>query len=195
MLQLRRVKNWLRAISLTISGAEGAQIVELAVTLPVLVVVFVGIYDFGQAFNTKQKLTLATREGARIAASQSTSDLTNSRPGSILAVRDVVDAYLTANKVNDCGLGSVNPPAPANWIWQFTATGCSYGNLVLTVDRGHIFTTTASSGNTITVEATQVTLSYPYQWQFNRAIGVLIPGANYAGVTQIQIVSVMQNLN
>jgi TadE-like protein len=74
--------------------SQGAQIVEFAISLPLLAALFVGTYDFGQAFNVKQKLVAATREGARFAANQSTSDLTVAQsqqtpclPASICAVR------------------------------------------------------------------------------------------------------------
>src|SRR5882762_4713328 len=65
------------AVRQRVWATEAAQIVELAVTLPLMVVIFVGIYDFGQAFNLKQKLSLATREAARFGANHSTADLTN----------------------------------------------------------------------------------------------------------------------
>ena len=41
-----------------------SQIVELAISLPVLVIFVVGIFDFGGALTLKQKLTNAAREGA-----------------------------------------------------------------------------------------------------------------------------------
>jgi Flp pilus assembly protein TadG len=182
------------------SGSEAAQIVELAITLPLLMALFVGIYDFGQAFNLKQKLAGAAREGARFASSQSTSDLSNSGPPSILAVRDVVDAYLAANNVDDLGLATAAPGTPTNWTWTFTGTGrtCTDagGNpqqFTLSVNRGFTFNVT-SGANTVTVEATQVTLSYPYPWQFGRIMSLVVP--NPSSTTRcIVTTAAMQNLN
>jgi Flp pilus assembly protein TadG len=189
---------WLaRTISHLIADTKGAQIVELAVTLPLLVVIFVGIYDFGQAFNMKQKLSTATREGARFAANQSTIDLTDlggpcsaSAPKSVCAALDVIDAYLVANNINDCGLSSPSSVTQTGWKWTFTGTSCPGGNLTLTIDRGAAF---IAGG--VTVEATSVQLSYPYQWHFNRVVQFLVPGASFGAVTQIPTTATMQNLN
>ncbi len=71
-------------------GSSGAQLVELALSTPLLLVLLVGISDFGSALDLKQKLTNAAREGARIAASQSRADLTQSTPPSVLAVEAAV---------------------------------------------------------------------------------------------------------
>jgi Flp pilus assembly protein TadG len=38
------------------SDSHGAQILELAVALPLVLVFVVGIYDFGQVFNTENEL-------------------------------------------------------------------------------------------------------------------------------------------
>jgi Flp pilus assembly protein TadG len=179
---------------------DGAQIVELAITLPLLVVVFVGIYDFGQAFNLKQKMIAAAREGARFAASQSTADLTNPTPPSILAIRDVVHDVLTspANKVNDCGLGAASATHVANtWTWTFTASCGAGRSLTLSINRGFTYVVPASPGSgnqSITVEATKVTLNYPYQWQFSKVIQIL-PGATTTGPNVIPADGLMQNLN
>ena len=185
-----------RASCCQAADISGAQIVELAVSLPLLVVIFVGIYDFSQAFVLKHKLSDAAREGARFASNQSTSDLTTNPPASILATRDVIDNYLIANQVNDCGLNSALPKPLGNWQWQFSAAGCSIPglDLVLTIDRGYLLTYVPSGGSTYTVEATQVRLDYPYQWQFNQVVKLIAPGANY-GNTQIPTTAVMQNLN
>jgi Flp pilus assembly protein TadG len=48
-------------------GERGTAIVETALTLPILLLVSVGIFEFGRAYQTWQILTNATREGARIA--------------------------------------------------------------------------------------------------------------------------------
>lgn len=181
------------------AGTEAAQIVELAITLPLLMALFVGIYDFGGAFNLKQKLAGAAREGARFASSRSTSDLSNSAPASILAVRDVVDAYLTTNNVDDLGLATATSNQ-TNWTWTFTGSGrtCTDagGNpqrFTLTVNRGFTFNV-VNGANTVTVEATQVTLSYPYPWQFGRIMSLIVPSPG--AMTRCIVTSAaMQNLN
>jgi Flp pilus assembly protein TadG len=46
---------------------RGAALIEAAVTIPMLLLVAVGIFEFGRAYQTWQILTNAAREGARIA--------------------------------------------------------------------------------------------------------------------------------
>ena len=46
---------------------RGAAIIETALTLPLLLLVAVGIFEFGRAYQTSQVLTNAAREGARVA--------------------------------------------------------------------------------------------------------------------------------
>lgn len=48
-------------------GERGTAIVETALTLPILLLVSVGIFEFGRAYQTWQVLTNAAREGARVA--------------------------------------------------------------------------------------------------------------------------------
>jgi Flp pilus assembly protein TadG len=181
---------------------EGAQIVELAVSLPLLALLFVGTYDVGQAFNIKQKLVATTREAARFAANQPMSDLTNSAsgscsaPASVCAIRDLIDSYLTAAGVNDCGLASTTANPSTTWQWEFDAsTGCEGNTFKVIINRGFTYTTTSKLGTndvTVTVEATRITMSYPYQWQFNRFIQIL--GGNIA-VSPIPTSAVMRNLD
>jgi Flp pilus assembly protein TadG len=46
---------------------RGQGLIEVAVTLPILLLVSVGIFEFGRAFETWQILINAAREGARVA--------------------------------------------------------------------------------------------------------------------------------
>src|SRR3954447_10411483 len=46
---------------------RGAALLETAVTLPLILFISVGIFEFGRAYQTWQILTNAAREGARIA--------------------------------------------------------------------------------------------------------------------------------
>lgn len=179
------------------TDADASQIAEFAVALPLLLVLVVGIFDFGNAFNMKQKLTNAARDAARFGASQPTNDLTQTTPSSVLAIRDLVVNYLQTSKINDCGIGTATatPAGGANpWQWSFTAP-CPGGNsVVLTVDRGNIFASTVTTGgNPMSVIATNVTISYPYKWQFNRVIGLLVSGASYPANSQITVSSTLAN--
>lgn len=174
---------------------EGSQIVELTVSLPLLLVFVVGITDFGTAFNLKQNLNNAAREGARIAANQYMGDVVNASPNSIIAIHDALDNYLIAARVNDCGLSSASP-TKAGLTWTYTAnSGCpGNGTLTLRIDRGNTFQTT--DANTTTLETTHIQISYPYQWRFGGVIHFFAPSANYAnGVTQITVDAMMTNLN
>jgi Flp pilus assembly protein TadG len=46
---------------------RGAAIIETALTLPIILLVCVGIFEFGRAYQTWQVMTNAAREGARVA--------------------------------------------------------------------------------------------------------------------------------
>jgi Flp pilus assembly protein TadG len=46
---------------------RGAALVEMAMTLPLMLLVAIGIFEVGRAFQTWQILTNAAREGARVA--------------------------------------------------------------------------------------------------------------------------------
>ena len=85
--------------------AEGSQLVEFALIAPLLVIVIVGVADFGGAYNLKQKLNNAAREGARYAANQS-SNITDINTTSAGAVGAVVSNYLTNAGLTNCTVGS-----------------------------------------------------------------------------------------
>lgn len=50
------------------SKERGAVAVELAILLPVLILILLGTMEFGRAFNAQTSLTGAAREGARVMA-------------------------------------------------------------------------------------------------------------------------------
>jgi Flp pilus assembly protein TadG len=165
---------------------SAAQLVEFAVSLPLLVVFVVGIFDFSGAFTLKQKLTNIARDAARAAAAAPANDLTN--PGLPVSVNDafqLIDGYLVANKISDCGanLGtSINGPATT---WNFTGTtGCPPGGLTIYINRGYYFPQTGATlpsancgsqtpGGQTAMIATCVSIKYGYQWRFGRAASLL----------------------
>ena len=183
-------------------GDRASQLVEFAVALPLLIVLVIGIFDFANAFSLKHKLTDAAREGARFASNQPSSDLSQTVPNSIQAVASLVGNIILNDKMDDCGLSnsadqSVNH-APGTLTWTVTASaGSCPGPISLEINHGFTFQSPPSSvyATAMTVEATKVTISYAYKWQFNSVITLLVPTANYPGTTQLTSVSVMQNLN
>ena len=180
--------------------AEGTEIIEFAVSLPLLVILVVSIYDFGSAFTLKQKLTSAVREGARVSASQmrpvqESTDCSHA-PVSICMVRDVVVSSLTASNVDACNLGSAAATYATNtFAWTFSG-GC--GGMSLKIERGALNTNTGTLPSPFDttayhVENTKITLIYPYQWQFNQAFKVFDSNANYLTST-ITVTASMQEL-
>ena len=184
-----------RLAARAVHETAGSQLLEFAVALPLLVVFIVGIFDFGNAFDLKQKLNNASRDAARLGASLPTSDLTVSTPPSIDAIHTLVANYFNTEQINDCGLVGPTAVPNGNLTWTYTASGngCpAGGQLILTIMRGYSFPVTINS-NVVHVLATQVTISYPYKWQFSNVIKFLAPGSNYAGVTQISTTAVVPN--
>ncbi len=175
-------------------GAEAAQLVEFALVLPLLWALAVGAFDFGAAYVLKQKLTNAAREGARIATSQSTADLTQPTPPSVQAIRDAVVNYLTNANVTTCVISTAPGagPSPLSWSYSSSTTGCT--SALLVIERGYTFTA-AIGGSSAVVVGTRVTLNYPFNWSFSSAIKLLAPSSSYAGAITISTNVVMQNLS
>jgi len=175
----------LRTVSL-LREVQGAALLEFAISLPLLVVFVVGIFDFSGAFNQKQKIEQAAQEGAIIAGAQPMSDIASSdaNPTSLQAVSTAVFNSLTGSGV--LANGACSPPGaasgPVGLTWTYKISGCdSAGDvLVITINRGWV----AGSGTPMPV-GTVVTVAYPYHWRFNSVIQLLIPGASYAATTQV----------
>ncbi|HXR15070.1 MAG TPA: TadE/TadG family type IV pilus assembly protein [Terriglobales bacterium] len=162
---------------------NAAALIEFAVALPLLVVLVIGIFDFGGAFNLKQELNNAAREGARFGASEPSNDiLGGGTPPSVDAIRYVVDSYLLAARLNDCGLGTMSPPGSTSgpMTWTYTATNCT-PNLILTITRPCVSPKCPDvpGAQNVYMPDTYVQISYPYIWHFNNVIQLLVPGANY----------------
>jgi Flp pilus assembly protein TadG len=188
---------------------DGAQMVEFAVTLPLLVVFVVGIFDFSNAFTLKQKLTNVTRDAARVAAADPASDVpssANTVPSSVSDAYQLIANYFTANQLNMCGITatSATPSSPAIWTYTGT-TGCSAPGVTIIINRGYYFpqsvttqpapatcVTGALGGQTAEI-GTCVTIKYPYQWKFGKVAGLL--GSSPTLPTSIAATAVAMNEN
>lgn len=77
---------------------KGAALVEAAITIPILLLISVAIFEFGRAYQTWEVLTNAAREGARVAVltGQTDSD-----------VRAAVNQYLQIGGLPTLGDGQI----------------------------------------------------------------------------------------
>src|SRR5208282_2115447 len=180
-----------RTVSL-LRDAQGAALLEFAISLPLLVVFVVGIYDFSGAFNQKQKIEQAAQEGAIIAGAQPMNDIqsTSSGPASLQPVVSAVLNSLTGSGVlpsGTCGAPVVTGPGTgtAGLTWTYTISGCSASSdqLIVTINRGWVGAAQTTAAPVAV--GTIVTVQYPYHWRFNSVIQLLIPGATYAATTQV----------
>ena len=77
---------------------RGAALIETAITLPLVLLVSVAIFEFGRAYQTWQVLTNAAREGARIAV---LPDYTDNQ------VTTTVQNYMTGGRLPNAGTATV----------------------------------------------------------------------------------------
>lgn len=190
---------------------RAAQLVEFAVSLPLLVLFVVGIFDFSGAFTLKQKLTNIARDAARVAAADPATDLSSTftsghGPVSVVDVFNSVDNDLNANQINDCGMTASSVTSSSSLVWQYsvTPTTSSPCGITLTVNRGYVFPASGSAvpaagcasqtvGSQIAVVATCVSIQYSYPWRFGRVSNLL--GGNAILPSQIYGVAVAMNEN
>lgn len=162
-------------------GEGGTQLLELALIMPAVSLVIVGVGEFSSSFLIKHKLGNAAREAARIVVSNPTSDAScsDATPCSIEAAADATVQYL-----NGIGLSAscITPSSPTTsgtltWTWA-----CASG-LSLTINRAYTFSGTGG----IVVSGTQVSLTYPFSWIFSSFFGLTLP-------TSVTTTVVMENL-
>jgi Flp pilus assembly protein TadG len=164
---------------------QGAALLEFAITLPLLVVFVVGIFDFSGAFNQKQKIEQAAQQGVIIAGAQPMNDIAsgNGNPDSLQPVVTAVFNSMVASGVVPQGTCAppVTPTHPgSNLKWTYTISGCP-DDLVVVINRGWV-----SASGSPAVVGTMVTVSYPYHWRFNSAIQLLFPGpSGFAATTNV----------
>ncbi|MEC5199154.1 Flp pilus assembly protein TadG [Arthrobacter sp. PL16] len=106
---------------------RGAVALEMALVLPVLLLILVGILEFGRVMNVQVSLTQAAREGARHAAIHY-DDGTLNLPGAALAAAPALDGLpVTVDDDADaCGPG----------LWVEVTTSVSLPSMTGFLDAG-----------------------------------------------------------
>jgi Flp pilus assembly protein TadG len=191
-----RLRGSISRLSLSISTrlkeTEGAELLEFALALPMILVMVAGLLDFSRAYNIKQKLAQSVREGARYMSNE-TGDLNSSTPSTVPTLRDEVVTYLTnAGGINTSFIGTTltyTGPPSCTGTWYTTLGGVSYG---LKVERCVKVPDTA---NSTTVLSTRVTLYYPYDWTFgfDHIMKLMLPSSNFTSPIRIQADATMSN--
>ena len=104
---------------------SGAATVELALLLPLLLVLVFGIIDFGRAFNAQVTLSEAAREGARLAAvCNSSAPPTCGTVASRTAAAAPNLAGATVATTTTCPVGSTSATdAVVTVTWTITFSG------------------------------------------------------------------------
>jgi Flp pilus assembly protein TadG len=82
-----------------IRNQRGAALIETAITIPIVLLICVAIFEFGRAYQTWQVLTNAAREGARVSV---ITGNTNQQ------VTDAVRNYLTSGRLTAPGTAVIN---------------------------------------------------------------------------------------
>jgi Flp pilus assembly protein TadG len=172
------------SFSARLGDAEGAELLEFALALPLILVMVVGMLDFSRAYNIKQKLAQSVREGVRYMATEH-NDITVSNPATVATLRDEVVSYLTnAGGINTSFIGTTlsYTPATCTGTYYTVRNGVNYG---LKVERCLQVPDTA---NGTTIWSTRVTLYYPYDWTFgfNNVIKLLVPSSTFTNPIRIQ---------
>ena len=135
----------------------GAELVELALALPILLLLLLGVADFGFMLQAYGVVNNAAREGARLAIMEGNGFTTT-------VVQNHVASYISQGLPS----GAATPTT-------------TVANLDVSVP------TVGASGNvTLTVHTKRVTVTYPYAFRFIRGIASLM-GQSYGTVNMTAV--------
>lgn len=150
----------------------GASAVELALVLPILIVMLMGIIEFGRAWNRNQVITDAAREGTRRAVVRDGEDKS-------ITVTNVVQDRLTVSgltwdgALNGYGASCTDWTLPAPSTRDLIVSGCGWGGETGSEARVIIFA--------------------PYPFNFLRPILPLLGGSTTMDVAVLSTNFVMRN--
>jgi len=111
----------------------GVALIEFAFILPILLVLAMGMLDFGRAFHTKSLLDQAAREGARVAVITSPDpDIVTDRVNAVLASGGITPTSVTVVGPDASHMVTVTVSATFTFITPgvFALVGGDYGNTI-----------------------------------------------------------------
>lgn len=127
---------------------RGAALLETAITLPLILLVCVAIFEFGRAYQTWQVLTNAAREGARVAVLPDSTEV---------QIRNAVKSYATIGgvAVSDAEI-SINQAAAAGDFTGSAVTVAHPFDFMVLNPIAKLVKKGAKTGEALTMEAVAV---------------------------------------
>lgn len=89
------------------AGGAGQALTELALCLPILAIVLVGIVDIGGAFSSKMAMQQAAAQGARVGALEGQGKTCSTAPNADTVDLDVLNAVLGSSGVNQANISQI----------------------------------------------------------------------------------------
>jgi TadE-like protein len=145
-----------RSLIRRVAGQRGQALIETALTLPIVLVISISIFEFGRALQVWQLLTNAAREGARVAV------LPGSTPD---VVKQRALDYMAAGGLQNRALNQINVQSNAQIIMSGTP-----------------------------VSASQVTISYPFNFMLlNPIMQLIVRGSRVGAPITMTASALMRN--
>ena len=149
--------------------ARGVELLEFALILPILLLLIIGVWDFGSALLLRDRMTNAAREGARVAVSipLNEANCAGPVPCAIVTAAGAVQKYMNSAG-ND--LSCITPDQPSAFdpaVPAMAVYTCPNGTS-LQINRGVMVN--SSNGQ---IPSTQVILTCPLRWVM---LGRFLPG-------------------
>lgn len=94
-------------------GERGAAAVEFALVVPLLLILVLGIAEFGRAYNVQTVLSGAAREGVRVMALENNPDEAKARTIEAATGLALTDSQITVEPLATCLVTTIDPSAVA----------------------------------------------------------------------------------
>jgi Flp pilus assembly protein TadG len=167
------MKRWKNIFgSRALRNAEGSEIAEMAMVLPVMFLVFLGIFWAGRMYNIYATVNQAARLGARV-ASQSNCSSCGDTPGADGAVDTAVSNSIQADRLNPASITAPNPVPSPNGCPPAASATCTVTTHNISVCRNALVTPT-----TVSPPVCGVLVEFTYQMDLGQ---ITIPFAGGSG--------------
>jgi Flp pilus assembly protein TadG len=133
------------------TSENGTALVEAAITIPILLLLMVGIFEVGRAYETWQVLVNAAREGARMAVTPGSDSGT---------VRGIVHQYMADGQLTEADAASVAVDNSASLVINGNTVSASQVTVdypfefIILQPIARLVNPSSTSGEAITIRAT-----------------------------------------